>query len=69
MRMRPSASGTSPALPLPGFAQPREYLPGVELEEAVDLAADLADVDLVEPGVDVGADGAGVNVGVGPART
>ncbi len=28
--------------------QAREHLPGIELEEALSLAADLADVDLVE---------------------
>jgi hypothetical protein len=41
--------------PLSGLAQPREYVSGVELEEALALAADLADIDLVEPGVGVGA--------------
>src|ERR1700751_1102859 len=65
---RPGPFGRATQRRLVGFAQPREHLPGVELEEALHLAADLADVDLVEPGVGVGPHGAEMSVRIGPAR-
>jgi hypothetical protein len=39
-----------------------------QLEAALLVGADLADVDLVEAGVDVAADGLEVRLGVGPTR-
>jgi MFS family permease len=66
LRLRRAGSLIAP--PLPGFAKPREYLPGVELEEALNLAADLPDVDLVEAGLGEGACAGDMDVGIGPAR-
>ena len=61
---------SSPASDVPLMAvnlpQARQHLFGVELEEAVLLAAGLADVHLVEPGVGVGPDTFQVVLDAGP---
>jgi hypothetical protein len=49
-------------------AQPREYLSGVELEEALAVAAGLADIHLVEPGLGISAHAGDVSVRIRSAR-
>src|SRR5436190_12056615 len=50
------------------LAQPWQYLPGVELKEALGFATNLADVYLVETGIGIGADRIGMDARIGPAR-
>jgi hypothetical protein len=54
-RIEPSA--TRQTTQVLGAAQPGQHLLGIELQEAFELAADLADIDLVETRVDIGTDG------------